>query len=75
MNNDIMQQEPLFNLTKLDFFGLIIKNDNLEWEKFSEEMLLLRYINFRYAFIYNNYEMMKYFLHLLEGNFLYLLII
>jgi hypothetical protein len=74
-NINIMQQEPLFNLTKLDFFGLKIKNDNLEWEKFSEEMLLLRYINFRYSFIYNNYEMMKYFIHLLEGNFLYFFLI
>ena len=70
MNADIIQQDPLFNLSRLDFFNLTIKSDNLEWEKFTEEMLLLRYINFRYAHIYNNYEMMKYFLNLLEGNFL-----
>ena len=66
-----MHQDPLFNLSKLDFFGLKIRHDNSEWEKFSEEMLLLRFINFRYSFLYRNYDMMLYFIHLLEGNFLY----
>lgn len=72
METSLLEQEPLFNLTKLDFFGLKIKSDNLEWEKYSEDMLLLRYINFRYAFINRNYEVMLYFLHLVEGNFLYI---
>ena len=70
METSLFEQDPLFNLKRLDFFGLTIKSDNLEWEKYSEDMLLLRYINFRYSFIYRNYEMMQYFLHLVEGNFL-----
>lgn len=69
-NNNILKQDPLFNLTRLDFFNLSLKSDNLEWEKYTEEMLLLRYINFRYSFIYKNYEMLLYFLHLVEGNLL-----
>ena len=70
MEQDKLRQEPLFNLTKLDFFNLSIRSDNLEWEKYIEEMLLLRFINFRYSHIYKNYDMMKYFLNLVEGNFL-----
>jgi hypothetical protein len=67
---NILNQEPLFNLTKLDFFNLSLKPDNLEWEKFLEEMLLLRYSSFRLCFLQGNYESMLYFLTLLEGNFL-----
>ncbi len=70
MESDKLKQEPLFNLTKLDFFNLSIRSDNLEWEKYLEEMLLLRFINFRYSHIYRNYDMMRYFLNLIEGNFL-----
>ncbi len=70
MEEDIKKQEPLFNLTSLDFFNLSIQSDNLELEKYIEDMLLLRYINFRYAHINKNYEMLLYFLNLVEGNFL-----
>ena len=52
------------------FFNLSIKPDNIEWIKYLEEMLLLRYINFRFCYIEKNYESMLYFLTLLEGNFL-----
>jgi hypothetical protein len=68
--DNILIQEPLFNLSKLDFFNLGLKPENLEWEKFMEEMLLLRYTSFRFSFLQNNYESMLYFLTLLEGNFL-----
>jgi hypothetical protein len=70
MESNLTFQDPLFNLSSLDFFNLSIKSDNLEWEKYLEDMLLLRFINFRFAFIYQNFEMMKYFLNLVEGNFL-----
>ena len=68
--DNILIQEPLFNLSKLDFFNLGLKPENLEWEKFMEEMLLLRYTSFRFSYLQNNYESMLYFLTLLEGNFL-----
>ena len=70
MEFDLVKQDPLFNLSRLEFFNLSIKGDNLEWEKYLEDMLLLRFINFRFAHIYKNLEMMKYFLNLVEGNFL-----
>jgi hypothetical protein len=70
MESNLSFQDPLFNLTRLDFFNLTIKSDNLEWEKYLEDMLLLRFINFRFSHIYKNFEMMKYFLNLVEGNFL-----
>jgi hypothetical protein len=70
MEQSILKQEPLFNLSGLDFFNLSIRADNAEWDKFLEDILLLRYINFRYSFIYSNMEMVKYFLNLLEGFFL-----
>lgn len=68
--DNILVQEPLFNLSRLEFFNLTIKPENLEWEKYVEEMLLLRYISFRFSYLENNYESMLYFLTLLEGNFL-----
>lgn len=70
MESNLACQDPLFNLSQIDFFNLSIKSDNLEWEKYLEDMLLLRFINFRFSFIYKNFEMMKYFLNLVEGNFL-----
>jgi hypothetical protein len=70
MEHDKLRQDPLFNLSQLNFFNLGIKSDNLDWEKYLEDMLLLRFINLRYAHIYKNYDMMKYFLNLVEGNFL-----
>ena len=68
--DNILIQDPLFNLSRLDFFNLGLKPDNMEWEKFLEDMLLLRYTSFRFSFIEKNYESMLYFLTLLEGNFL-----
>lgn len=68
--DNILNQEPLFNLSRLDFFNLSLKPENLEWEKFLEEMLLLRYSSFRLSYLQSNYESMLYFLTLLEGNFL-----
>jgi len=68
--DNILLQDPLFNLTRLDFFNLSLKSDNLEWEKFLEDMLLLRYTSFRFCFIEKNADSMVYFLTLLEGNFL-----
>jgi hypothetical protein len=65
-------QEPFFNLSYLDFFGLDITKNNLEWEKFMEDFLLLRFYSFRTSFIEKNYDTMKYFLILVEGNFLVL---
>ena len=71
MDNDLLIQEPLFNLTRLDFFNLALKSDNLEWEKYLEDMLLLRFYCFRLAYMHKNFDLFKSFLHLLEGNFLY----
>jgi len=68
--DNIFNQDPLFNISKLDFFNLSLKPENLEWEKFLEEMLLLRYSSFRFSYLQGNYESMLYFLTLLEGNFL-----
>jgi len=68
--DNILIQDPLFNLTRLDFFNLALKSDNLEWEKFLEDMLLLRYTSFRFCYIEKNFESILYFLTLLEGNFL-----
>jgi hypothetical protein len=70
MEQNIFYQDPLFNLKGLDFFNLSIKPENTEWDKFLEDVLLLRYINFRYAYIYKNMDMIKYYLNLLEGFFL-----
>jgi hypothetical protein len=63
-------QEPYFNLSGIDFFNLEIKNDNNEWEKFLDDVLLLRYINFRYSFQNRNFEFLKVFANLFEGFFL-----
>jgi hypothetical protein len=67
---DVLRQDPLFNLTNIEFFNLSLRTDNFEWDKFIEEMLLLRFINLRYAHIYKNYDMILYFLNLVEGNLL-----
>jgi hypothetical protein len=75
MDSDVLKQEPLFNLTRLDFFNLAIKSDNQEWEKFIEEMTLLRFYCFRLGFVERNMDILKYFLNLVEGNFLYYIII
>ena len=66
----ILNQEPIFNLTNLEFFNLSLTSDNLEWEKFLDDMLLLRFYYFRLSFIMKNFELVAYFLNLLEGNFL-----
>jgi len=66
----ILNQEPLFNLTNLEFFNLSLESENLEWEKFIDEMLHLRFHYFRICFIEKNYELTSYFLNLLEGNFM-----
>ena len=65
-------QEPIFNLSYLDFFGLDLNKNNLDWDKFMEDFLLLRFYSFRTSFIEKNYDTMKYFLILVEGNFLVL---
>lgn len=65
-------QEPFFNLTYLDFFNLDLSKTSTEWEKFIEDFLLLRYYSFRTSFIEKNYDTMRYFLILVEGNFLVL---
>jgi hypothetical protein len=70
MDSTNLKQEPLMNLTKLDFFNLALKPDNNNWEKFLEDMIVTRYYSFRLAFVHKNYDGMKYFLNLLEGNFL-----
>lgn len=70
MDSDILKQEPLFNLSRLDFFGLQMKSDNSDWDKYLEEMLLLRFYNFRISYIGRNIEFLQYFLILLESNFL-----
>ena len=66
----ILNQEPLFNLTNLEFFNLSLMSDNLEWVNFIDEMLLFRFHYFRIGFIEKNYEFTYYFLNLLEGNFM-----
>lgn len=63
-------QEPYLNLSGIDFFNLEIRSDNSEWDKFLEDVLLLRYINFRYSFQYKNFEFLKIFANLFEGFFL-----
>jgi hypothetical protein len=68
--DNILNQDPLFNLSKLEFFNLGLKPENSEWEKFLEEMLLLRYSSFRFSYLQSNWDSMLYFLTLLEGNFL-----
>jgi hypothetical protein len=70
MDQNIFKQEPLFNLNGLEFFNLAMRPDNQEWDRFLEDVLLLRYLNFRHAFINKNTEMLKYFVNLLEGFFL-----
>jgi hypothetical protein len=70
MEDEIKKQDPLFDLSFLEFFNLAIHGDNLEWDKYIEDMLLLRFINIRYAYINKNYDMILYFLNLIEGNFL-----
>ena len=65
-------QEPIFNLSYLNFFGLDLNKNNLDWDKFMEDFLLLRFYSFRTSFIEKNYDTMKYFLILVEGNFLVL---
>jgi hypothetical protein len=47
-----------------------MRSDNSEWDKFLEDILLLRYINFRYSFQYKNMEFLKVFANLFEGFFL-----
>ena len=54
-DSKILNQEPIFNLTSLDFFNLSLTADNLEWEKFLEDMLFLRFYYFRLSFIEKNY--------------------
>jgi hypothetical protein len=73
MDIDILKQDPIFNLTRLDFFNLGMTPNNTEWEKYIEDMLLLRFYCFRLCYVERNYDMLKYFLNLLEGNFLYIL--
>ena len=70
MDTALLKQEPLFNLSKLDFFNLNLNAENANWEKFLEEMIGLRYFSFRLCCLQKNSEMMKYFLNLIEGNFL-----
>jgi len=70
VDSNLLKQDPLFNLSKLEFFNFSLKSDNSNWEKFIEEMVGLRYFSFRLCNLHNNYDMMKYFLNLLEGNFL-----
>jgi hypothetical protein len=70
MEFNTLVQEPYLNLSGLDFFNLEIRNDNSEWDKFLEDVLLLRYINFRYSFQNRNYEFLKFFANLFEGFFL-----
>ena len=70
MDTLLLKQDPLFNLSKLDFFNLNLNSENSNWEKFLDEMIGLRYFSFRLSCLQNNKEMMKYFLNLLEGNFL-----
>lgn len=68
--DNLLIQEPLFNLSRLEFFNLGINSENFEWEKYIEEMLILRFNSFRFSYLEKNYETMLYFLTLLEGNFL-----
>lgn len=70
MDNSLINQSPLFNLTHSDFFGLALKPDNTEWEKFFEDFLLFKYYSFRNSHLNNNIEGMCYFLQLLEGKFM-----
>ncbi len=70
VDSNLLKQDPLFNLSKLEFFNLSLKSDNSYWDKFIEDMVGLRYFSFRLCSLHNNYDMMKYFLNLLEGNFL-----
>lgn len=69
METNILVQEPLFNLTKLDFFNLAFKPDNSEWEKFLEELLISRFLNVRTSFQAKNFEQLRHHLHMVEGNF------
>lgn len=70
MDNSLINQSPLFNLTHCEFFGLSLKADNFEWDKFIEDMLLIKYYSFRMGHRYSDKDTMIYFLHLLEGKFM-----
>ena len=70
MEFNSLVQEPYLNISAIDFFNLEMRSDNSEWDKFLEDILLLRYINFRYSFQYKNFEFLKVFANLFEGFFL-----
>ena len=70
MDPSLLNQTPLFNLSRCDFFGLALKPDNQEWAKFFDDFLLFQYYSFRNSHVNNNVEAMSYFLHLLEGKFM-----
>jgi hypothetical protein len=70
MDNNILIQDPIFNLTKLEFFNLSFKSDNQEWDKFLEELLIQRFLNVRTSFQEKNLINFKHYIHLVEGNFL-----
>lgn len=74
-NNEITQahefdQSPLFNFSKIEFFGLKFSNKCNDWDKFLEEFLLFRYSYFRVFYVEKNISTLAYFLNLMEGNFL-----
>lgn len=70
MDKSLVNQFPIFNLTNVDFFGLSLKSDNSEWEKFIEDMLIFKYYYFRESHRYNDRDSMTYFLFFLEGKFM-----
>lgn len=70
MDKQLLNQSPLFNLTKSDFFDLSISNSaNKNWDEFFEDFLLLKMHSFRTAHAIKNKESMEYFLFLVEGKF------
>ena len=71
MDNTLLNQPPLFNLSRADFFNLELRGDNDKWEAFIEDMLPFKYQCFRMCHVHHSPEEMKYFLQLIEGKYMY----
>ncbi len=69
--SSLLSQDPIFDLSSVNFFGLTFTAENQEWEKFIDDLLLLRFSYFRICYIEGNIEFINYFLNLLEGAISY----
>lgn len=64
-----LSQPPLFDFKYLKYFNMSFENST-DWNKFLEEFLIVRYINFRSNFQKENLYYIAFFANLIEGNFL-----